>query len=79
LNHGAYEANPFMAYLLKISPSAFIIPKYAITMIATLCLFIFRGVVIQKLNLSTHTLLYLLAWIYVAVVGWELYLIYTVI
>ncbi len=79
LNHGAYEANPFMAFLLNFSPSAFIIPKYAITMIATLCLFVFRGVVVSKFNLSTHTLLYFLAWVYVAVIGWELYLIYTVI
>ncbi len=79
LNHGAHEINPLMAYLLNISPSAFIIPKYAITMTATFCLFMFRGVVIRKINMSTHTLLYLLAWIYVAVVGWELYLISTVV
>ena len=79
LNHGAHEINPFMAYLLNIGPSAFIIPKYLITMTATFCLFMFRGVVIRKLNLSTHTLLYLLAWVYVAVVGWELYLVSTVI
>jgi hypothetical protein len=79
LNHGAHEINPLMAYLLNIGPSAFIIPKYGITMTATFCLFMFRGVVIQKLHLSTHTLLYLLAWVYVAVVGWELYLVSTVI
>ena len=79
LNHGAHEINPLMAYLLNIGPSAFIIPKYLITMTATFCLFMFRGVVIRKLNLSTHTLLYLLAWVYVAVVGWELYLVSTVI
>jgi hypothetical protein len=79
LNHGAHEINPLMAYLLNIGPSAFIIPKYAITMVATFCLFMFRGVVVRKLNLSTHTVLYLLAWVYVAVVGWELYLVSTVI
>jgi hypothetical protein len=79
LNHGADETNPIMAYLLSIGPYAFFVPKYAITMIATFCLFIFRGVVVRKLNLSTHSLLYLMAWIYVTVVAWELYLVYMVI
>ena len=78
LNYGAYELNPLMAYLLMIGPFAFFIPKYAITTIATLGLFIFRGVVIRKLQVSTQTLLYLIAWIYTAVVAWELYLVYYV-
>lgn len=76
LNHGASEVNPLMAYLLNIGPYAFFIPKYAMTIFATFSLFIFRAVVVQKFNVSTHALLYLLAWIYVAVVGWELYLVY---
>ena len=79
LNHGAYEINPFMAYLLSIDPHAFFITKYAMTMIATVCLFIFRGVVVRKLNVSTHSLLNLLVWIYAAVVAWELYLVYYVV
>ena len=79
LNHGAYETNPIMAYLLNIGPYAFFIPKYAITIVATICLFMFRGVVVRKLNISTQTLLYLLAWIYVAIVAWELYLVYNII
>ena len=40
------------------------------------CLTFNRPVVIRKFNVSTHTLLHLIAWIYVAVVGWELYLVY---
>ncbi len=79
LNHGAYEVNPLMAYLLNIGPTIFIITKYAITMTATFCLFVFRNIVIRKLNLSTHILLYVFAWIYVAVVGWELYMVHTVV
>jgi hypothetical protein len=78
LNHGAYEANPLMAYLLNIGPYAFFVPKFVLTIVATICLFLFRGVVVQKFNISTHTLLYFLAWIYVAVVAWELYLVYDV-
>lgn len=79
LNHGAYETNPIMAYLLSIGPYAFFIPKYAFTLIATLALFVIRGVVIQKINVNTHSLLYFIAWFYAAVVAWELYLVNFVI
>jgi len=79
LNHGAFETNPLMAFLLNIGPYAFFIPKYAVTILATFCLFMFRGVVARNFNLSTHSFLYLAAWIYVAVVGWELYLVYHVV
>jgi hypothetical protein len=79
LNHGAHEANPIMAYLLSLGSYAFFVPKFVLTIIATICLFMFRGVVVQKINLSTHSLLYFFAWIYVAVVTWELYLVYNVI
>jgi hypothetical protein len=58
-----------MAYLLNIGPYAFFVPKYAITIIGTFELFMFRAVVIQKLKVSTHSFLYLAAWIYVAVVA----------
>lgn len=79
LNHGAYETNPIMAYLLNIGPYAFFVPKYVLTIVGTFALFTFRGVVIRKFNISTHTLLYLIAWIYVSLVAWELYLVYHVI
>lgn len=79
LNHGASEANPLMAYLLNIGPYAFFIPKYAMTIFATFGLFMFRAVVVQRFNINTHALLYLLGWIYVAVVSWELYLVYHLI
>jgi len=79
LNHGASEVNPLMAYLLTIGPYAFFIPKYAMTIFAVFGLFMFRTVVFKRFNISTHALLYLLGWIYVAVVGWELYLVFHVI
>jgi len=79
LNHGAYETNPVMAYLLNISPYAFIIPKYSTTVIGTFGLFICRTVVIRKLNVRTHSLLSIIVCVYLAVVAWELYLIYFVI
>ena len=68
-----------MAFLLNTGPYAFFIPKYVLTLIATFGLFMFRNVIIRKLNISTHSLLYIMAWIYAAVVGWELYLIFYVI
>ncbi len=79
LNHGAYETNPIMAYLLSIGLYTFFVPKFVLTIVATICLFLFRGVVVQKFNISTHSFLYFLAWMYVAVVAWELYLVYNVI
>jgi hypothetical protein len=79
LNPGTYEINPLMSYLLKIGPYAFFGFKYLLTMIATVCLLVFRGVVVQKLKASTHTILFLLAWAYLAVVGWELYMVYNVV
>ena len=76
LDHGASEANPLMAYLLNIGPYAFFVPKYAMTIFAIFGLFMFRAVLVQRYNISTHVLLYLLAWVYLAVVSWELYLLY---
>jgi hypothetical protein len=79
LEHGAYEANPIMAYLLNLGPYAFIIPKYVLTIFGILGLLFFRGIVISKLNVNTHALLHFMAWLYVSVIGWELYLIYQVV
>ena len=79
LNHGAYEINPIMAYLLNIGPYAFYTTKYAITIIATLGLLMFRGILIQKFNLSVHLLLYFVAGLYCVVVAWELYLVSDVV
>ncbi|MEJ2164549.1 MAG: DUF5658 family protein [Desulfobacterales bacterium] len=76
LDHGAYEANPLMAYLLSLGPYAFIIPKYGLTALVIFGLFLFKAVLVQRFHVSTHTLIYVGAWIYAAVVAWELYLIY---
>jgi len=79
LNHGAYESNPLMACLLSIGPYAFFIPKYVLTVLVIFGLFFFKAVVVQRFPVSTHTLLYLGAWMYAAVVAWELYLLFCVI
>ena len=79
LNHGASEANPIMAYLLNIGPYAFYVTKYAITIIATFGLFLLRDIVIQKLNIRVHSLLYFIAGLYSVIVAWELYLVSDVV
>lgn len=79
LGHGAYETNPLMACLLSLGPYAFFIPKYGLTVLVIFGLFLFKAVVVQRFHVSTHILLYLGAWMYVAVVAWELYLVYYVI
>jgi hypothetical protein len=79
LNHGAYETNPIMAHLLNIDPYTFYFVKYAMTIIATVGLFLLRGIVIQKVNLSAHSLLYFVVGLYLAVIAWELYLVSDVV
>jgi hypothetical protein len=79
LNSGAYEINPIMAYLLKIGPFQLFIFKYVFTCVATFSLFLFRAVVVRRFNISTHSILHFIAWIYVSIVAWELYLVYNVI
>ena len=79
IHRGAYETNPIFTYLYSFGPYLFFIPKYALTILATLSLLMFKSVVIRKINVSTHSLLHLIAWIYIAVVVWELYLVKGVI
>ena len=76
LDHGAYETNPLMAYLLNIGPYAFFVPKYFLTMFGIFCLLLFRGIVVRKWNLNSHAFIYIFAGVYVAVFGWELFLVY---
>ena len=75
LNHGAYETNPIMAYLLNIGPYAFYIAKYALTIISAFGLLLLRGIVIQKINITVQSLLYYVAGIYLIVIAWELYML----
>jgi hypothetical protein len=78
-NHGAYETPPIMTLLLNQGPWAFFVFKNALTIIATFCLLMFRCVLVKKINVSTHAILFHLAWVYAAVVGWELYSVYHVV
>ena len=75
LNHGAYETNPVMAFFLKFGPSTFFISKYLLTTIPVIILLIFRNTVVRVIKLSARSVLYVIVVFYLAVVGWELYLI----
>jgi hypothetical protein len=75
LNHGAYETNPFMAFFLKFGPLTFFISKYLLTIIPVICLLMFRNTVVRVIKLSARSVLYVIVVLYLAVVGWELYLI----
>ncbi len=75
IGHGAYETNPIFAYTLDVNPYTSLILKYASTAVVAVCLLLFKCVVFKKFNISTHTLLYFIAGLYLAVVAWELYLL----
>jgi len=75
LNHGAYETNPVMVFFLKFGPLTFFISKYLLTIIPVIILLIFRNTVVRVIKLSARSVLYVIVVFYLAVVGWELYLI----
>ena len=75
LNLGAYETNPVMAFFLKFGPYTFFISKYLLTIIALICLLMCRNVVLRIIKISTRSILYFIVVFYLAVVGWEFYLI----
>jgi len=76
--HGAYETNPFMAYCLKAGPLAFIAVKYALTSLGVLILLIFRNIVLRKIKVRAHSLLYCAIGAFMAAIIWEFYLLFYV-
>ena len=75
LNRGAYETNPVMAYFLKFGPYHFFASKYLLTFIPALFLLMLRNIVLRILKIRTRSVLYFIVVFYLAVVGWELYLL----
>ena len=75
LDHGAYETNPVMAFFLKFGPYTFFISKYLLTIISIIGLLLLRNIVVRKIKISARSVLYLIVVFYLAVVGWELYLL----
>ena len=79
IGHGAYETNPIFAFTLDINPYISIILKYASTAVVAICLLLFKTKVFKQFNISTHSLLYFIAGLYLTVVAWELYLFSNII
>jgi len=75
LNHGAYETNPVMAFFHQFGPYTFFASKYLLTILPVICLLIYRNFVLRIINITARSVLYFVAVFYLAVVGWELYLI----
>ena len=78
LHRGAYEVNPVMAFFLEFGPYTFFTSKYLLTIIPVLVLLIFRNISVRMIKISTRKVLHILAVFYIAVVAWELYLIFNV-
>ena len=75
MGRGAYEVNPVMAYALSVSPSAFVVCKYALTCVAAFIVLVLRDVVVVRgRKLPPYVLLYFFVGVFAAVVAWELYL-----
>ena len=75
LNNGAYEINPAMAYFLKFGPFVFFTSKYLLTILPLIFLLMCRNIVIRIIKINARSVLYFIVVFYLAVVGWELYLI----
>ena len=76
IQRGASELNPVMAYFLQHGTLTFIVAKYALTSIGVLILLIFKNVFLTKLKIYTHSLFPCVIFVFIAVIAWELFLIY---
>lgn len=79
MNHGAYEVNPVMAYYINVGPYTFFTLKFALTIIGTITLLIFRDIIPQLFKVHTYSLLYFVVSAFIMTVAWELYLVFNVI
>ena len=78
IQKGARELNPVMAYFLEHGPLIFIVAKYLLTSIGVLILLIFKNVFLTKIKIYTHSLFPCVIVVFMAVVTWELFIIYYV-
>ena len=77
IQRGARELNPVMAYFLERGTPTFIIAKYILTSIGVLILLIFKNVFLTKLKIYTHSLFPCVIFVFLTVIVWELFLIYS--
>jgi len=77
IQRGASELNPVMAYFLEHGTLTFIVAKYVLTSIGVLILLIFKNVFLTQLKIYTHSLFPCVIVVFIIVIAWELFLIYS--
>jgi hypothetical protein len=77
IQRGARELNPVMAYFLEHGTLTFIVAKYVLTSIGVLILLIFKNVFLTKIKIYTHSLFPCVIFVFMTVIAWELFLIYS--
>ena len=77
IQRGATELNPVMAYFLEYGTPTFIVAKYVLTSIGVLILLIFKNVFLTKIKIYTHSLFPCVILVFLAVIAWELFLIFS--
>ena len=76
IQRGATELNPVMAYFLEHGTLTFIVAKYVLTSIGVVILLIFKNVFLTKIKIYTHSLFPCVILVFMAVITWELFLIF---
>jgi hypothetical protein len=79
IGHNAEELNPIMAYYLNVSPYAFFAVKYFLTSLAVIILLLCQNVFLRTIGIYTHSLFYVIVAAFIAVVAWEVFLIFKVV
>jgi hypothetical protein len=79
IGHDAEEINPIMAYYLNVSPYVFFSVKYFLTSVAVIVLLLCQNIFLRTIRIHTHTLFYVFVAAFVAVVAWEVFLIFQVL
>ncbi len=77
IQRGATELNPVMAYFLEYGTPTFIVAKYLLTSIGVLILLIFKNVFLTKIKIYTHSLFPCVILVFITVIAWELFLIFS--
>jgi hypothetical protein len=79
INNGSSELNPVMAYFLQHGLLPFIIAKYFLTSVGVVILLIFKNVFLSGARIYTHSIFSAVIIAFLAVIAWELFLIFTMI
>jgi len=79
IHHGASEVNPVMNFFLQFGPGAFISAKYILTSGSVLLLVINQEAYLLRTRIRARALFWVIIFIFLSVIIWELYLIFYVI